>query len=167
MYKRQDRSIRDSQSTGARATPIPEHLHTVTPRLVVGDGRAAIAFYEKAFGAQQVEEPFLLASGEVVHAELLIGDSVVMITQEGAPAEDSPCADRVPCVIMATYWEDVDAACERALRAGAHVIFPLADQFYGERGGRLGDPFSQQWMLSQRIEALTRDQLLQRARGAA
>jgi PhnB protein len=64
---------------------------------------------------------------------------------------------------MATYWEDVDAAWERALAAGAEIIFPLADQFYGERGGRVRDPFGQQWMLSQRTEVLSGEEMRRRA----
>ena len=65
---------------------------------------------------------------------------------------------------MATYWEDVDAAWERAVATSAEVIYPLADQFYGERGGRLRDPFGHQWMLSQRIEELTAGEIARRAR---
>ena len=68
---------------------------------------------------------------------------------------------------MSTYWENVDTAWERALQAGAEVIYPLADHFYGERGGRLGDPYGQQWMLSQQIEALSRDEIVRRARTGA
>jgi PhnB protein len=64
---------------------------------------------------------------------------------------------------MATYWEDVDAAWERAVAAGAEVLFPLADQFYGERGGRVRDPFGHHWMLSQVIEDLSHDEIERRA----
>jgi PhnB protein len=64
---------------------------------------------------------------------------------------------------MATYWEEVDAVWERAVTAGGEVVYPLADQFYGERGGRLRDPFGQQWMLSQRIEQLSREEMERRA----
>jgi PhnB protein len=146
--------------------PIPEHLHTITPRLVFDDGAAAIEFYRSAFGAEELGERFTGPAGELIHAELLIGDSVVMITEEG----DDPAAPaRAPrslggvSAIMATYWEDVDAAWERALAAGAAVIYPLADQFYGERGGRLRDPFGHQWMLSSRIEDLTPEEIARRA----
>ena len=143
---------------------VPEHLHTVTPRLVVGDGAAAIDFYAAAFGAQEIGQRFLDPDGRVVHAEVEIGDSVVMITEAevdgGGPARGGGAVT----AIMATYWRDVDAAWERALRAGAEVIHPLADQFYGERGGRLRDPFGQEWMLSQRIEHLSPEELERRAR---
>lgn len=146
--------------------PIPEHLHTVTPRLVVSPADEAIEFYRRAFGAEEIGERFTMPGGKLVHAELRIGDSVVMITDDvdGDPSPStSPAARRPVCAIMATYWRDVDSAWERAVGAGAEVIYPLADQFYGERGGRLGDPYGQQWMLSQRIEELSAEQLRRRA----
>ena len=118
---------------------IPEHLHTVTPRLVLSDGAAAIEFYARAFGAEELGERFTGPDGELIHAEVRIGDSVVMVTDEGGVAQSPESAGTVT-TILATYWEDVDAAWERAVEAGAEVIYPLADQFYGERGGRLRDP---------------------------
>ena len=147
--------------------PIPQHLHAVTPRLVVRDGAAAIDFYRAAFAAEELGERFTAPTGEVIHAEIRIGDSVVMITEEtadpDAPARAPESCDGVVTAVMATYWEDVDAAWERAVAAGAEVVYPLADQFYGERGGRLRDPFGQQWMLSKRTEELTLDEMHRRA----
>ena len=142
--------------------PVPEHLHTVTPRLVVADGAAAIEFYMRAFGAEELGERFTGPDGEVIHAEVRIGDSVVMITDESGDAR-APASLGAVSTIMATYWEDVDAAWERAVAAGAEVIYPLADQFYGERGGRLRDPFGHQWMLSQVIEDVTPEEMERRA----
>ena len=146
--------------------PVPEHLHTVTPRLVVGDGAAAIAFYVEAFAAQEIGERFCDPEGRLIHAEVRIGDSVVMITEESSdapPAKSPQSLSGIATAIMATFWEDVDAVWRRAVAAGAEVIYPLADQFYGERGGRLRDPFGQQWMLSQRIEELSREEISRRA----
>jgi PhnB protein len=146
-------------------SPIPEHLHTVTPRLVVRDGAAAIAFYVRAFGAEEIGDRFTGPDGEVIHAEVRIGDSVVMITEdaaEGPVAAPERVGGVVTCV-MALYWEDVDAAWERAVGAGAEVIYPLEDQFYGERGGRLRDPFGQQWMMSQHIEDVSAAEMSRRA----
>jgi PhnB protein len=139
--------------------PIPEHLHTVTPRLAVGDG--AIEFYARAFGAEQLGEVVSGPEGELIHVEIRICDSVVMLTGESDEAR-MPGSGPVTA-IMATYWEDVDAAWERALAAGAEVIFPLADQFYGERGGRLRDPFGHHWMLSQVIEDVSHAEMERRA----
>ena len=74
--------------------PVPEHLHTVTPRLVVADGAAAIAFYAKAFGAQQIGERFTGPDGELIHAEIRIGNSVVMVTEDAAGPAAAPAASR-------------------------------------------------------------------------
>jgi PhnB protein len=146
-------------------SPVPAGLHTVTPRLVVGDGAAAITFYRQAFGAEEHGDRFTGPDGELIHAEITIGDSVVMITQDavGAPARSPEhLGGQVSCII-ALYWENVDAAWERAVAAGAEVIYPLEDQFYGERGGRLRDPFGQQWMMSQHIEDVSAEEMARRA----
>jgi PhnB protein len=146
--------------------PVPEHLHTVTPRLVVADGAAAIDFYRRAFGAEELGERFTGPDGELIHAELRIGDSVVMLTEDhdpSAPARSPSAVGGAVTAIMATYWADVDRAWERAIAAGAEVVFPLSDQFYGERGGRVRDPYGQQWMLSQHIEDVTPEEMKRRA----
>ncbi len=143
-------------------SPIPEHLHTLTPRLVVRDVPAAIDFYRAAFAAQEISERFTGPNGEVIHTELRIGDSVLMITEDSEDRELSPTPPTPQC-ILATYWENVDAAWQRALAAGAEVIHPLDDHFYGERGGRLRDPLGHQWMLSQRTEHLSHEEMNQRA----
>jgi uncharacterized glyoxalase superfamily protein PhnB len=132
--------------TEPSVSPVPEHLHTVTPRLALSDAAAGIDFYKAAFGAQELGERYHMPDGTLVHAELLIGDSVVMVKD----AQDDDFK-----ALLCTYWPDVDAAWERAVRAGAEVVYPLADQFYGERGGRLGDPFGNQWMLASRIQSVT------------
>jgi uncharacterized glyoxalase superfamily protein PhnB len=142
--------------------PVPGHLHTVTPRLVVSDGAAAIGFYREAFGAEELGERFTDPDGRIIHAEIRIGDSVVIISQaeeEGAPG----AAGGFVTAIMATYWEDVDSVWDRAVAAGAEVVYPLEDRFYGERGGRLRDSFGQQWMLSQRIEDVSPEEMRRRA----
>jgi len=136
------------------ARPIPEHLHTVTPRLVVRDGSAAIDFYRRAFGAEEIGDRFTGPAGELIHAEIRIGDSVVMISEEDVEPAGA---------IMATYWPDVDAVWERAVAAGAEVIYPLEDQFYGDRAGRIRDPSGHQWMLAQHIEDVTHEEMARRA----
>jgi PhnB protein len=148
------------------SSSVPEHLHTVTPRLVVRDAVRAIDFYRAAFAAEELGERFTGPSGELIHAEIRIGDSVIMLTDEtdnGAPAKSPRSLGDVVTAIMATYWDDVDTAWQRALSAGAEVVYPLADQFYGERAGRLRDPFGQQWMLSQRIESVPSEEMARRA----
>ena len=133
--------------------PVPEHLHTVTPRLALSDGAAGIDVYKVAVRCQGARRARQMAHGTLVDAELLIGDSVVMVKDAQDDEFDA---------LLCTYWPDVDAAWDRAVRAGAEVIYPLADQFYGERGGRLGDPFGNQWMLAARIETVTPAELAAR-----
>lgn len=145
---------------------VPEHLHTVTPRLIVRDGGQAIEFYRAAFGAEEIGERFADPDGALIHAEIRIGDSVVMISEEtgdGAPGQAPLSLNGAATSVMATYWDDVDTVWAQAIAAGAEVIYPLADQFYGERGGRLRDPSGQQWMLSQRIENVTPEEMNRRA----
>jgi PhnB protein len=146
-------------------SPVPAHLRTVTPRLVVRDGAAAIAFYCRAFGAEELGERFTGPNAELIHAEIRIGDSVVMITEDGAdgPVRSPDKLGGMVSCVMSLYWEDVDAAWERAVSAGAAVLYPLEDQFYGERGGRLRDPFGQQWMMSQHIEDVSPQEISRRA----
>src|ERR671934_478562 len=135
-------------------SPVPEHLHTVTPRLALSDGAAGIDFYKAAFDAEELGERYLMPDGTLVHAELLIGDSVVMVKD----AQDDNFS-----ALLATYWPDVDAVWERAVRAGAEIVYPLAEQVYGERSGRVADRFGNQWMLSARIETVTPAELAARA----
>ncbi len=133
-------------------SPGPEHLHTVTPRLAVSDAAAAIEFYAQAFGACEIGERHCAPDGTLIHAELRIGDSVVMVTDDDGYA-----------ALLCTYWPDVDAAWQRATAAGAQVLHPLTDQFYGERGGRLKDPFGQEWMLGARLAKLPAAEVAARA----
>jgi PhnB protein len=142
--------------------PVPERLHTLTPRLVFShEAAAAMRFYAEAFGAETVDEPFLDPEGKVVHAEIRIGDSVAFVTDEGADGNGvgpASVGGKVTA-LMALNVPDVDEVWERAVAAGCEVIYPLADQFYGDRGGRLRDPFGHQWMLSTHIEDVDRDEL--------
>lgn len=139
-------------ATKPLVAPVPEHLHTVTPRLALTDAIAAIDFYAKAFDAREVGERHCAPDGTLIHAELRIGDSIIMVSEDDGYK-----------ALLCTYWPDVDAAWKRATAAGAQVLHPLADQFYGERGGRLKDPFDQEWMLSARLEKLTAAEIAARA----
>src|SRR5262245_25731895 len=130
--------------------PVPAHLHTVTPRLVFdGTANEAMRFYVEAFGAEQLGEPFLGPGGDVVHGEIRIGDSVVYLTDEGGDGHGvAPISvGGEVTALMALNVPDVDQLWARATNAGCEVVYELADQFYGDRGGRLRDPFGHQWML--------------------
>jgi PhnB protein len=140
--------------------PVPDRLHTVNARLVFEHAVEAIEFYGRAFGAALVEEPYL-AGDMLVHAELTIGDSVVMLSDQGdqgngvAPAS----VGGEVTAILSINVPDVDTWWERAVEAGCEVVYPLADQFYGDRGGRLRDPFGHQWMLSTHVEDVSREEM--------
>jgi len=132
-----------------KVAPIPEGYHTVTPYLTVRDAAQAIDFYKRAFGAKErARMPGPDGKG-VMHAELQIGDSRVMLSDE-LPISSS----KAPTTLGGTtgalfiYVPNVDAAFKRAEGAGCKVLSPLADMFWGDRYGKLEDPFGNQWMLA-------------------
>jgi PhnB protein len=126
--------------------PVPEGFHTVTPYLSVKGGAAALAFYEKAFGAQERFRMPGQAPGSIGHAEFVIGDSILMLADESVFGK-SPATLGGVCVSICLYVEDVDASFKRAVEAGAAVIRELRDEFYGDRTGSVQDPFGHQWHL--------------------
>jgi len=142
-----------------KAQAIPKGYHTVTPNLVVAGAVQAIDFYKKAFGAEEIMR-FPGPDGKIMHAELKIGDSTIMLADE-MPEHGG----RGPKTIGGTsvgffiYGENVDAAWKRAVNAGATVIQPLADQFWGDRTGCIEDPFGHRWWLAQHVQDLTPEEL--------
>ena len=149
------------------ASPVPPGYRTVTPYLVVPDGAAALDFYAKAFGA--VERGRLCGPDgtTVLHAEMQIGDSVVMLTSEHpAYGSLSPLALKGTPVSIHLYVPEADVAWNRALEAGCSVRMPLADAFWGDRYGRLVDPFGHEWAVASRIEELTPAEIEARSRAA-
>jgi len=143
--------------------PIPDGYHSVTPYLIVKGGPQAIAFYEKAFGAQllfRMMEP----DGRVGHAELEIGDSRVMLADEHPDiGARSPQSIGGSPVTIHLYVEDVDATVARAVAAGARITRPVADQFYGDRNGGLVDPFGHVWFVATHKEDVPAEELDRRA----
>ena len=127
---------------------IPEGMHTLTPHLVCAGASDAIAFYAKAFGAVELSR-LPGPGGKLMHAALRIGDSHVMLVDEmpewGALG---PKALKGSSVTLHLYVDDVDAAIEKAVAAGAKVTMPVADMFWGDRYGKLEDPFGHQWSLA-------------------
>ena len=136
----------------------------MTPRLVFEDAAAAIDFYREAFGAEVPIEPYTGPGDKIVHAEIRIGDSLVYVTGEDDTAYGAAPATtggRVTAIMSITV-PDVDRLWDRAVAAGCEILFPLADQFYGDRGGRLRDPFGHQWMLSIHNEDFDRAEMERR-----
>jgi len=142
--------------------PIPDGYHTVTPHLVVRDAAKAIEVYAKAFGA---EERFRMPGpgGVVMHAELAIGDSVVMLGEEAPQmGATSPQTIGGSPVSLLIYVKDVDASFARAERAGCTAQMPPTDMFWGDRYGKLLDPFGHHWALATHKEDVSPEDMAKR-----
>ena len=146
--------------------PIPEGYHSVTPYLTVDDAEAAIDFYKRAFGAsERMRMP--TPDGKIAHAELEIGDSLIMVSDPFPHAQSKP-----PKELGGTtggvflYVEDVDATFQQATGAGATVTMPLEDMFWGDRFGSVMDPFGHHWSLATHTEDLTEEEIAQRSEAA-
>jgi PhnB protein len=141
--------------------PIPSGYHSVTPYLIVDDAAAAIAFYREAFGATEV---LRLSMGEKTgHAEVKIGDSHVMLSDEWADMGMlAPARRGGTSVSLSLYVTDVDLAFARAVGAGAREERAVEDQFYGDRAGTLIDPFGHRWSLATHIEDVAPEEMQRR-----
>jgi uncharacterized glyoxalase superfamily protein PhnB len=138
---------------------IPKGFHTVTPSLIVAGAAKAIDFYKKALGAEELMR-FAGPDGKIMHAELKIRDSVIMLGDEMPDqGAKSPKSYGGTPVSFFVYGENVDAAWKRAVDAGAKPIVPLADQFWGDRTGCLEDPFGHRWWLAQHVQDLTPEEI--------
>jgi PhnB protein len=141
------------------AKPIPEGYHTLTPFLTVRNAVRAIEFYKQAFGAQErgvAKGP----DGKVMHAELKIGDSVIMLSDEYPEFGSlSPQSIGGSPMGLHIYTENVDAAFDRAVKAGAQVEMPVSDQFWGDRYGKLKDPFGHKWSIATHVKDMSADEM--------
>jgi uncharacterized glyoxalase superfamily protein PhnB len=143
-----------------KVSPIPQGYHTITPHIVVKDTRKAVDFYKRAFGAEVrgiAEGP----DGHVMHAEVKIGDSILMLNDEfpsyGALSPTSTKADT--CVSLHLYVEDADKVFAAAKAAGAVETMPLQDQFWGDRYGKLRDPFGHSWSIATHIKDMSEKEM--------
>ena len=141
--------------------PIPEGYHSVTPYLIVDDAKAAIDFYTRAFGAK---EKFRLPMGERIgHAEILIGDSHVMLADEFPDMGHLGPKNRGGTTVsLMVYVEDVDSAFRQAIEAGGQQERPVENQFWGDRMGTLTDPFGHKWSLATTVEEVGPEELQRR-----
>ena len=148
------------------AKPIPDGYHTVTPYLIVKDGARAIEFYKNAFGAKEI---FRMGGpdGKIGHAELQIGDSRIMLGSESPQmGSRSPETLNGTPVSIFLYLNDVDAAFKQAVSAGAKQQQPPQDMFWGDRYGKVTDPFGHEWQLATHKEDLTPEEVGKRAKAA-
>ena len=136
---------------GGRVKPIPEGFHTATPRLYVKGVADAVEFYKRAFAAHELGRAADSAGG-IVSAEIKIGDSMVSLSEESAAWHNySPQSLGGATTLITLNVEDADAVWGQAISSGANEVFPLEDQPYGYRQGRIEDPFGHFWIISTRI----------------
>lgn len=146
-----------------KVNPIPEGFHTVTPYLCVKDAVRAIEFYKKAFGATEVMRLVDPTNGKIGHAQIQIGASMVMLADEFPEMGIlSPQSLGGSPVSISLFVEDVDALASQAIAAGAKVLGPVADQFWGERSGKFEDPFGHIWLIQTRTEEVSPEEMQRR-----
>jgi len=145
---------------------IPQGFRTITPHLICRDAVKAIEFYKRAFGAEEIRI-HRMPNGAVMHAELKIGDSIVMLGEEYPDYQAlSPLSLGNSPVVIHLYSEDVDALFDRAVKAGATGTMPVADQFWGDRYGQLKDPFGHRWSIATHTEDVSESEMEERGRKA-
>ena len=151
----------------AGVNPIPEGYPSLSPYISVDGAAAAIDFYSKVFGAKErMRMPG--PDGKIGHAELQIGDSVLMLADEWKEGGFlAPKAVGRNSVTLSLFVEDVDAVFDRALAAGATSLRPVENQFYGDRSGQFEDPFGHRWSVATHVEDVSPEEMAKRAAESA
>jgi PhnB protein len=147
----------------AKVKAIPDGYHSVTPYLILHDAARAIEFYQQAFGAAEL---FRMPGpdGRIGHAEIRIGDSLIMLADENPEmGARSPKTMGGSPILILLYVEEVDAVVAQAVAAGAKLIRPIENKFYGDRTGGLEDPFGYQWYISTHVEDVSPEEIERRA----
>ncbi len=146
--------------------PVPEGYHTLIPYIAVDDAAKAIEYYKKAFGAKErsrMDGP----EGTIGHAELEIGDSVVMLADPFPHASTTPPSDAgSTTVAIVMYVEDVDAVVKKAVDEGATITEEVDDKFWGDRFGTIRDPFGHVWSIGTHVEDVPPQEMAERAKSA-
>ena len=142
--------------------PVPEGYHTATPYLVIKNAAAAIDFYAKAFGAvERYRMPG--PGGAIMHAELQLGDSVIMLCDENPDwCQKSPLTLGGTPLSVFLYVPDVDATFSQAVAAGATTMMPPADMFWGDRMAKVSDPFGHEWGMASHVEDVSQEEMARR-----
>ncbi len=140
---------------------IPEGYHSISPALTCKDAARAIEFYKSVFGATEImRAPG--PDGKIMHAELRIGDSIIFLSDEFPGTGQAPAPSATPSTYMFLYTEDVDAVFNRAVSMGSKVTMPLDNQFWGDRYGKVMDPFGHHWGVAQHVEDVAPDEMKRR-----
>jgi len=141
---------------------IPEGFHTVTPSIVCKNAAKAIDFYKEVFQAKEINR-MTGPGGSIGHAELQIGDSRLMLSDEFPGMATAPGPNTPASSYLFVYSENVDALFDRAVKAGPKVEMPLQNQFWGDRYGKIQDPFGHRWGLAQHVEEVAPAEMERRA----
>ena len=151
----------------AQTQRIPEGFHTVTPHLVIRNAAEAIDFYKRAFGAEELERMSGPDGRSIMHARLRIGDSILMVCDEFPQfGVRGPQSLGGSPVTINLYVENADTVYQRAVAAGAQATMPLKDQFWGDRYGKLKDPYGHEWAVATHIEDVSAEECMRRAAAA-
>ncbi len=146
-------------------TPVPDGYHTVTPALTVKNGADAIEFYTRAFGAEEVMCVLGPDGKSLMHAEIRVGDSRIMLGEEMPDMHClAPSSVGGPTGSLYLYVPDVDAAFTRAVAAGAKALMPVTDMFWGDRFGQVEDPCGHRWGLATHVEDPSPEEITRRQR---
>ena len=148
----------------ADVKPIPEGYEGITPYLICKNADAAIEFYKRAFGAEELYR--IGQPGMVGHCEMKIGGRIFMLADEFPPQAQSPETIGGSPVSLYIYVDDVDSFTDKAVKEGLEVIKPVSDQFYGDRSGHFRDPFGHLWGFATHVEDLSPEELSERAKAA-
>ena len=142
-------------------SPIPVGYEAAIPMLALHNAAEAIEFYQKAFGATELSR-LKEANGKIAHAELQVNSAKIMLADEYPGDNASPQSLQGSSVIIHLYVEDADAVVAQALAAGATLLSPVTDQFYGDRSGKVQDPFGHNWIIASHREDLSMGEIEQR-----
>ncbi len=141
---------------------IPEGYHSISPALTCKNAARAIDFYKQAFGATEINR-MPGPGGQIMHAELRIGDSVIFVADEFPGMSAAPAPGATPSSYLFLYTEDVDSVFNRAVAAGAKAAMPVADMFWGDRYGKLTDPFGHSWGIATHVEDVSPEEMARRS----
>jgi PhnB protein len=142
--------------------PIPEGYHSISPAITCKNAAAALDFYKEAFGATEMIR-MSGPGGMITHAELRIGDSVIFVSDEFPGMSAAPAPGVTPSSYLFLYTPDVDTVFNRAVAAGAQVAMPVGDMFWGDRYGKLTDPFGHSWGVATHVEDVSPDDMARRS----
>jgi uncharacterized glyoxalase superfamily protein PhnB len=144
--------------------PIPDGYNSLTPHIVVHDALSAIDFYKQAFGAQEITRMMMPDGKTVMHAQLKLGNSMLMLASECPPMNASPKTRGGTSTVLHFYVEDADSTFARAVKAGAKARMPMSDQFWGDRYGQVEDPYGHIWAIATHKQDLTNEQIAANAK---